>query len=249
MSEGVCAAERTSTAFSDIQRLLERLTVYIERIQVRLKVPLGREAREIALRGLVEMLNLLALATKMLQQHQSFLKALFIKGDDVQASIQRMRDITSDEERMTITEALVSIHELSSHVSEAEERISQRVDATIRDVHSDMPHVSRFGYEERDIVCRALAMISAYAIGSVCDHELYAPSSPLEVVSMACTFLLALILWKLNAITRPLGQPPGIITIIDVFGVAFTLQDGTFSSWEAGIIRQVAQEVEVGELV
>ena len=46
------------------------------------------------------------------------MKALLVKPDDLDASLRRVQDLAADEERMTITEVLVSTHELSAHLHE-----------------------------------------------------------------------------------------------------------------------------------
>lgn len=64
------AAERVSATFDQLEQLFERLSVYIERLKLRLRTPLGDEARMIAVKALAEMLKAFAIATKIMCQNR-----------------------------------------------------------------------------------------------------------------------------------------------------------------------------------
>lgn len=59
-----------SATFNDLEELLKRFTVYVERLHLRVRAPLGREAKMVAVKALVEMLKAFALATKMLRMNR-----------------------------------------------------------------------------------------------------------------------------------------------------------------------------------
>lgn len=62
------AAERVSTSYDHLVKLFGGLHAYVERLQVRLEVPVRQEAANIAVKGLIEMLKALELATRMVQR-------------------------------------------------------------------------------------------------------------------------------------------------------------------------------------
>lgn len=62
------AANRVSATLDDLEKLFERLCVYVERLQVRTSVPLENQSKKIAVKALVEVLKALALATRMLKR-------------------------------------------------------------------------------------------------------------------------------------------------------------------------------------
>ncbi|VDC01069.1 unnamed protein product [Peniophora sp. CBMAI 1063] len=322
------AAEQVSAAFDDVQTLLERLSVYFERLKVRLMIPLGCEARAIAVRCLAEMLRVFALATKMLRRSRlnHFLKALFVKSDDIGASLRKVQEIASDEEKMSVTEVLVSLHDMSYDLHEAKARISRRMDAGFQNMASDIVQghaqtqrhvdavlyalpalqeyivghidqrlqdgmissesrlvrgyppdmdqdsrpsnassqvqitlsfpatdwrvcvghiqgvIARLDLDDQDAVWRAIALLFAHMISSAylnpsglaiqATHRSASNGAlrTMEFLGVACSFLLLFMACKLNTVTRPVARAPDIVTIIDVFGVALTLQPDIYSS-------------------
>ena len=65
------AADSVSTTFDDPGKLLERLGPYVKRLEVRVQAPMNSNARDIAIRALVEMLKAFAVATKMLRKNRA----------------------------------------------------------------------------------------------------------------------------------------------------------------------------------
>ncbi|KZV66768.1 hypothetical protein PENSPDRAFT_688711 [Peniophora sp. CONT] len=105
--------------------------------------------------------------------------------------------------------------------------------------------MSRLSPRDRDLVDRAFATLLVWAIDSESEKErndvstrrasimVNDPAHDVSTfLSLACIFLLLLMLSKLNAIARPLGSAGGVVTIIDVFGMSFTLSSDVFSSWD-----------------
>ncbi|VDB86444.1 unnamed protein product [Peniophora sp. CBMAI 1063] len=112
----LAAADRVSTSYDQLQKLLERLRAYVERLQVRLQVPLKSESRKVAVKALVEVLKALALVTHMLQRGRigQFVRTVFSRGDEVQDALEALGDATSEEERMAVAELVVDMEDLSS---------------------------------------------------------------------------------------------------------------------------------------
>ncbi|VDB91475.1 unnamed protein product [Peniophora sp. CBMAI 1063] len=121
------AADRVSATFDDMEQLFERLQVYIERLEVRIKAPLRDQAKTIAVKALAEMLKAFAIATKMMRQNRlgMFVRALFTKGDYVQHAIRVLEKNMSDSIRMDIVDVVVGMHELSSDVLQIKTSMSQ----------------------------------------------------------------------------------------------------------------------------
>ncbi|VDC02444.1 unnamed protein product [Peniophora sp. CBMAI 1063] len=131
------AADRVSATYENLEKLFERFRVYIERLQVRIRVPLKSQSSEIAVRALVEMLKAFELATKMLRKGRirHFLDALFSTSDDLEDAMRTLEDVTTDEERMAIAELVSDVHHLSSEMQEVKASISM----VVQDLNSVQP--------------------------------------------------------------------------------------------------------------
>ncbi|KZV68451.1 hypothetical protein PENSPDRAFT_687223 [Peniophora sp. CONT] len=143
------AADGVSATYDDLKELFGRLTVYIERLQQRIKAPMAGGTRKIVIKTLVEVLRALETATRMIRKGriEIFLNTLFTKSKDVQSAIQNLETIMMDEERMAITDVVVGMHELSSDVlgirtslttlatgNEELQQVVQRTDLTTQNI-------------------------------------------------------------------------------------------------------------------
>ncbi|KZV66027.1 hypothetical protein PENSPDRAFT_101483 [Peniophora sp. CONT] len=90
-------------------------------MQVRLRAPMRQESARIAVKALVEVLKALELATKMVRRGRlrQFLHALFSKSDDVETALEKLEDVTTEEEKMTITELAIGMHGMAYQVQES----------------------------------------------------------------------------------------------------------------------------------
>ncbi|VDB85607.1 unnamed protein product [Peniophora sp. CBMAI 1063] len=115
------AADSVSVRFDDLMQLFDRLGAYVRRLQVRVQAPMSSPTRDIAVQALVEALKALALATQMLRKNRVvlFLGALGSKSDAIRTAIEDLETVVSDEERMAVTDVIVGMHELSTHVLDA----------------------------------------------------------------------------------------------------------------------------------
>ncbi|KZV62747.1 hypothetical protein PENSPDRAFT_238552 [Peniophora sp. CONT] len=123
------AAEEVSATFDHMQHLLERLLAHVEWLQVRVRVPLRREARAIAVEALVHILKTLALITATLHKNRPglFVKALLTKNNGFADLERTLQDLISDQDRMTNADILLDVHQISSDV--------RSTHATLMDVH------------------------------------------------------------------------------------------------------------------
>ncbi|VDB96030.1 unnamed protein product [Peniophora sp. CBMAI 1063] len=131
-------AERVGAKLDDMEKVFECLGAYVSQLQVRVKAPLSQQARDLAIHGLVMMLQSLALSTRILCQGRikMFVKTLLTKSGDVQEALQRLRAHAVDTEMMSIAEITVGVHDLSvasRHVGatlHAVKSIVERIDTT-----------------------------------------------------------------------------------------------------------------------
>ena len=60
--------ERASARFDDLEKLFEQLRLYVRRLTIRVQGRMGPEAKDLAVRALVQMLKTFMLATKMMKE-------------------------------------------------------------------------------------------------------------------------------------------------------------------------------------
>ncbi|VDC04283.1 unnamed protein product, partial [Peniophora sp. CBMAI 1063] len=120
------AAENVSAAFDDLERLLQRLQSFVERLTIRVHAPMKDGSRSVAVRALVKTLKAVDLATRLIQRGRMrlFVRALFTKHDEVTAALLSLEDVTTDEERMTIAELSVDMDKLTYAVRGVETSVS-----------------------------------------------------------------------------------------------------------------------------
>ncbi|KZV62933.1 hypothetical protein PENSPDRAFT_230549 [Peniophora sp. CONT] len=120
------AADRVSDIFDDLERLLKRMSEFVERLRVRVRELLMDGSRRIVVKALVEILKAFELAMRMLKRGriQHFVHALFSKGDDIKSALQALADVTSEEERMAIAELVVGLGQLHAKVDDMNASVS-----------------------------------------------------------------------------------------------------------------------------
>ena len=74
------AADRVSMSYDRLEELFERLYVLVEWLEVRARVPMNKAARKLAVKGLVKVLEVLALATRMLKRGRMGVSPSFDAG-------------------------------------------------------------------------------------------------------------------------------------------------------------------------
>ena len=116
--------------YDTIAGLLESVETFLNRLDIYTKIPPTVDMTEIIIKILVELLSILALATKQLQRgklsksalgeiflyylimHAEFLVKKLLGGKDIEAVLQRLDRLTEDEARITATQTLYVVHGL-----------------------------------------------------------------------------------------------------------------------------------------
>ncbi|VDC03187.1 unnamed protein product [Peniophora sp. CBMAI 1063] len=119
-------ASRVSDVFDDLERLFKLMSEFVERLQVRVRVPLKQSSRKIVVRALVVILKTFGSATRMLTRGRirHFMQILFSKKNELDAALKAVEAVTSEEERMAITEVVVDMHRSSAGVDQISQDIS-----------------------------------------------------------------------------------------------------------------------------
>jgi len=91
--------------------LFERIEGFFRRLEMYIQVPSNAEMMDTILKIMVEILSILAIATKELNQHRAkrLLKNLFRRGGIEDAS-QRLDKLTQEEVRMVAAQSLKATH-------------------------------------------------------------------------------------------------------------------------------------------
>ncbi|KAI0034986.1 hypothetical protein K488DRAFT_68723 [Vararia minispora EC-137] len=118
------ATQDVSAHFDALSELFEELNHCLGRLGMRKDIPLGDQSRDIAVNILVELLNVLALATKMMQdsrwraRFRSFRKALFAEESQASQALNRLKGLVDKELRVAVIENLVATHQVLSMQSD-----------------------------------------------------------------------------------------------------------------------------------
>ncbi|VDC03064.1 unnamed protein product [Peniophora sp. CBMAI 1063] len=144
------AADCVSAMYDDLQKLLDGLEAYVTRLKVRVQAPMREETRQIAVKGLIEVLKTLELATKVVREGRArrFVKALLSKANGVQSALARLEAITMEEEMLAIADLAVSVHASSQDVQQASSTSLQ----VLQGVHNVRPTIARTDITTRRIL-------------------------------------------------------------------------------------------------
>ncbi|VDC00139.1 unnamed protein product [Peniophora sp. CBMAI 1063] len=140
------AADRVGARSDDLMKLLKHYQSYIRRLSIRMHAAFGDEAIALAVEGLVSMLRAFMLATKSMREgrFKQFFRALFARSDDVQEAITALDDVITEDERLTMVELVVGVHDLTLSVNEIleitarSESVISRVLTSVCDMHTDL---------------------------------------------------------------------------------------------------------------
>ncbi|VDC02445.1 unnamed protein product [Peniophora sp. CBMAI 1063] len=239
------AAGRVSTAYDDLEKLFDRFCVYVERLQVRVRVPLTVESTEIAVKALIEMLKTFELATVMLRKGRirHFLGALFTKSDDLEKALEALEDVTTEEERMAIAELIAGMHHLSADVQDVKTSLA----SLSRNIHDDRPMHERTEAATQVLLAGASNIQEQNTsllnmVQTLLERVSAPPTGPptLTVViadastdpGLSSSQELARTIQSGNFLWRPMGRASGSIVIVDLLGNAITLDEDAASTRE-----------------
>jgi hypothetical protein len=130
------AASEISSSYDALLELFERLGNSLKRLEIYKTIPPTTAMTDIIVKIMVEVLSVLALATKQIKEGrfskckitytlsmaqcaiEKFVKKLLGKGkvDKVEAVLQKLDRLTQDETRMTVTQTLGIVHGLEGNV-------------------------------------------------------------------------------------------------------------------------------------
>jgi hypothetical protein len=111
------AAIAVGTSYDALVDLFECVANFLRRLHVYTEIPSTPTMSGILVRIMVEVLSVLALATKQIKQgrFKKFAKKL-LGESEIEAVIQRLDRLTHDEARMTVAQTLQVVHGLVSNV-------------------------------------------------------------------------------------------------------------------------------------
>ncbi|KAN0116575.1 hypothetical protein V8E52_005719 [Russula decolorans] len=100
--------------YDTLADLLESVERFLNRLDIYTKIPPTVSMTEIIIKILVELLSILVLATKQLQQGKliALVKKKLLGGKDIEAILQRLDRLTEDEARMTAAQTLEVVYGL-----------------------------------------------------------------------------------------------------------------------------------------
>ncbi|KAN0116571.1 hypothetical protein V8E52_005715 [Russula decolorans] len=100
--------------YETLANLLESVEHFLNRLDIYTKIPPMVSMTEMIIKILVELLSILALATKQLQQGKlkALVKKKLLGGRDIEAVLQRLDRLTEDEARMTVAQTLEVVYGL-----------------------------------------------------------------------------------------------------------------------------------------
>ncbi|KAH9177947.1 hypothetical protein EDB89DRAFT_1294808 [Lactarius sanguifluus] len=103
----IAAASGVSSSYDALVDLFECLANFLKRLQIYTNLPLTPPMTEISVKIMVELLAVLALATKQIKQgrFKKFAKKL-LGESEIEAILRRLDRLTQEEGRMTITQTL-----------------------------------------------------------------------------------------------------------------------------------------------
>lgn len=112
------AAIDISSSYDTLVDLFECVGIFVRRLSIYTDIPLTNGMMDILVRIMVEVLSVLALATKQIKQgrFKKIAKVLIKGGGDIGAVLQRLDRLTEDEARMTVMQALEIVYGLVKNV-------------------------------------------------------------------------------------------------------------------------------------
>ncbi|KAI0293803.1 hypothetical protein BC826DRAFT_370282 [Russula brevipes] len=113
------AAKATSANQEALLELFERIESFFRRLETYIKVPPTSGMVEILVKVMVEVLSILAIATKEINQNgaKTFLKKLVGRAD-IGDALQRLDQLTEEEARMVNAEGLKTAHDIDHKVED-----------------------------------------------------------------------------------------------------------------------------------
>jgi hypothetical protein len=139
------AAGAVSTSRDLLAGLFERIENVFRRLEVYIEIPRTSQMTDAIVKVMVEVLNILAIATREINQHrasesilgdrstistycssETFLKML-VGRTDLEDALQRLEGVTLEEARMAAVEALKAIHDVGSKVSDTLKAMEDRM--------------------------------------------------------------------------------------------------------------------------
>ncbi|KAH8980477.1 hypothetical protein EDB92DRAFT_2107208 [Lactarius akahatsu] len=103
----IAAASGVSSSYDALVDLFESLANFLKRLRIYTNLPLTPEMTETTVKIMVELLSVLALATKQIKQgrFKKFAKKL-LGESEIEAILRRLDRLTQEEGRMTMTQTL-----------------------------------------------------------------------------------------------------------------------------------------------
>ncbi|KAF8262384.1 hypothetical protein EI94DRAFT_1704822 [Lactarius quietus] len=113
----ITAASLVGSSYDALVDLFECLGNFLKRLRIYSDIPLIPSMAEISAKIMVELLSVLALATKQIKQGRlkKFAKKLLGEGE-IEAVLHRLDRLTQEEGRMTIVQTLEVVHGLVNNV-------------------------------------------------------------------------------------------------------------------------------------
>ncbi|KAH9018559.1 hypothetical protein EDB85DRAFT_2279295 [Lactarius pseudohatsudake] len=113
----ITAATGVSSSYDALSDLFECLANFLKRLRIYTDLPLTPEMTEISVKIMVELLSVLALATKQIKQgrFKKFAKKL-LGESEIEAVLRRLDRLTQEEGRMTMTQTLEVVCRLVNNV-------------------------------------------------------------------------------------------------------------------------------------
>jgi len=113
----VVAAKGVSSSYDAILDLFESLSTFMKRLEIYANFPPTPIMTDIIIKIIVELLGVLGLATKQIQEgrFKKFAKKLFGESE-VEAVLQKLDRLTRDEARMTVAQTFGMVHGLVNNM-------------------------------------------------------------------------------------------------------------------------------------
>ncbi|KAH8980105.1 hypothetical protein EDB92DRAFT_303341 [Lactarius akahatsu] len=115
----IATANSVSSSYDALVDLFECLGNFLKRLQIYTDLPLTHPMREISVKIMVELLSVLALATKQVKQgrFKKFAKKL-LGESEIEGVLRRLDRLTQEESRMTMVQTLEVVYGLVNNVKE-----------------------------------------------------------------------------------------------------------------------------------
>ncbi|KAN0133841.1 hypothetical protein V8E53_008336 [Lactarius tabidus] len=113
----IAAASSVSSSYDALVELYECLGIFLKRIRIYSDIPLTHSMTEISVKIMVELLSVLALATKQIKQgrFKNFAKKL-LGENEIERVLRRLDRLTQEEGRMTMAQTLEVVYGLVNNV-------------------------------------------------------------------------------------------------------------------------------------